>query len=102
MKKIYSTENRVTIYLLKSKLEEQGILCTIKNENPPLAGEITPIIAWPELWILDAEQDIQAKNIIQEELSKSSEPQKNWQCSHCGECLEGQFNICWKCGASKV
>lgn len=25
-----------------------------------------------------------------------------WTCSNCGEALEGDFDICWKCGTSKV
>lgn len=101
MKKIYSTENRVILYLLKSKLAEKGILCIIKNEHPPAAGEIPPVIAWPELWVLDTKQYTEAMNIIQKELAKTSDTQEYWQCPRCGEYLEGQFNICWKCGASK-
>jgi hypothetical protein len=55
MKKLYSSQDRVKIYLLKASLESQGIACFIKNENPPLAGEIPPMIAWPEygVWTIN-------------------------------------------------
>jgi hypothetical protein len=100
MKKLYSTNNRVTLYLLKSKLEENGIFCTIKNENPPLAGEIPSIIALPELWALDEKQYATAMNIIETEL-KTSATKQEWTCPQCHELLEKQFDICWKCGSSR-
>ena len=101
MKKLYATENRVELYLLKSKLEENGIHCNIKNENPPLAGELPPIIAWPELWILNDDQYDAALNILKKETSEISAHTDKWICSQCGTHLEKQFNICWKCGNSR-
>jgi len=100
MKKIYSSQNRVLIYLLKSKLEERHIPCFLKNENPPLAGEIPPILAWPELWVED-ELASKAKTIIEEELEHEQETKTNWICAQCGEHLEGAFNICWQCGSTR-
>jgi hypothetical protein len=102
MKKLYSSQDRVTLYLLQAALEGRGIICFIKNENPPLAGEIPPMIAWPELWSMDDEQYEQAKTIIADELSQRRTPQDAWVCSQCGESLEGQFDLCWKCGTART
>jgi hypothetical protein len=101
MKKLYSSQDRVKIYLLKASLESQGIACFIKNENPPLAGEIPPMIAWPELWGMDDKQTARASTIIEDELSRLALPQQAWVCAECGENLEGQFEQCWKCGAAR-
>ncbi len=101
MRKIYSAESLTILYLLKSKLESQNIGCFIKNEEPPVAGEIPPIIAWPELWVLDDNQYIAALNIVQGELSELTKIKSPWQCPNCKEHLEGQFDVCWKCGQSK-
>src|SRR5688572_13339193 len=101
MKKIITTQDRVFIYLLQAKLTEQGINCFIKNENPPLAGEIPPALAWPELWIIDDECFTSAQQILEEALSAQKEPKENWICSQCGEKIEGQFELCWKCGANR-
>ena len=101
MKKLYSTNNRVTLYLLKSKLEESDIHCSIKNENPPLAGEIPSIIAWPELWILDDRQYDDALIILKGAISTIPTHKKEWTCLHCGELIEAQFDICWKCEKSR-
>jgi hypothetical protein len=101
MKKLYSSPDRVTIYILKTALESRGIVCFIKNENPPLAGEIPPMIAWPELWNMDDEQYPQAKTIIAEELSRLSQPKQTWVCPECSETLEGQLDLCWQCGTAR-
>lgn len=101
MQKIYSTQNRVMLYLLQSKLSVSGINCMIRNEEPPAAGEIPPMLAWPELWVLDDGQYATALQIIQEELTHHSESKKKWLCPQCGEKLEGQFDVCWNCGYSK-
>ena len=104
MQKIYTTENRVFVYLLKSKLAANGIDCIIKNEevSGPAAGEIPPVVAKPELWVIDDEQYSLATHIIKEELAAFSLPKKEWHCPQCGEYLEGQFDVCWKCGHSKA
>jgi hypothetical protein len=101
MKKLYRSQNRVTIYLLKEALESQGIVCFIKNENPPLAGEIPPAIACPELWSMDDEQYTKAKTIIANELAQQTTPKDAWTCPACSENLEGQFDLCWQCGTPR-
>lgn len=103
MQKIYCTQDRVILYLLKSKLTEMGIDCIIKNEEiaGQAAGDLPPVIAWPELWIIDDRHYSDAMKIIQDELSNLEQSKKSWKCSECGETLEGQFDVCWKCGQSK-
>ncbi len=103
MKKIYSSENRVFIYLLKAKLEEQNIVCLIKNADisGPAAGEIPPVVAKPELWIMDDNQYLLANQILQEALSKHATIQSSWDCPQCHEHIEGQFDVCWNCGQSR-
>ncbi len=98
MKKIYVSENRVLLNLLKSALETNGIQSFIKNEFPPAAGEITPIIAWPEIWISNNDDEPKAMKIIHEVLQSQSTINEAWACPDCGEKLDGQFKICWKCG----
>ncbi|MDR3492752.1 MAG: DUF2007 domain-containing protein [Gammaproteobacteria bacterium] len=102
MKKLYTTQNKVALYVLKSMLDEKGIESFIKNEQPPLAGEIPPAIAWPELWVMDDERFSEAAAIFADEKLEFEKPKSSWTCAHCGEVLEGQFDVCWKCGASRI
>lgn len=101
MLKIYTSENRVLLEILKSKMEDESIACTINNDFPPAAGEITPVLAYPELWILNDEQIDRAKKILGQELSSQKNDGSDWKCPKCHEHLEGQFKVCWKCGYSQ-
>lgn len=91
--------NKVELYLLKSILESEGIACFIKNEYPPAAGEVPPILVDTELWVIDNAQYDQAMKLIQE--NQVTPKQSSWQCANCGEWLEGQFSNCWRCGGQK-
>lgn len=102
MKKIYSTENRILLKVLQSSLKESGITSIIKNEevSGPAAGEIPPVVATPEVWIIDDEYYDAAQEILQQELARMKKSKLKWKCPQCGEILGGQFGVCWKCGHS--
>ncbi|MDF1655768.1 MAG: DUF2007 domain-containing protein [Coxiellaceae bacterium] len=101
MKKIYQTDNRVALNLLKDTLESSGVACLIKNEYPPAAGEITPIVAWPEIWIMHDEDEAKANEIIAAIPPQQSEPTGYWLCPKCHEKVDSNFNICWNCQTSQ-
>ncbi len=99
MKRVYSEPNPIFIHQLKDLLAEKGIASIIKNEF--LAGgvgELPPTEVWPELWILNKEDDIPAKRIVDEFLQSIKSKPSKWACTNCGEEIEGQFKICWNCG----
>ncbi len=98
MKKLYVSSDIGLLNLLKSQLETENIVALIKNEFPPAAGEVPSVVASPELWVINDEDYTTAGNILNEFLNASTQPKENWTCTHCGELLEGQFELCWKCG----
>lgn len=100
MKKLYESENRVAIQLLKSKLEECGIATFVKNENPPLAGEIPPIMAPPEVWVIHDEDYLQAEQLLNQEMTMEGSDIP-WWCHNCNAENPGVFNICWNCNENK-
>lgn len=102
MLKVYTCDNAIIMKHYKNVLEDHDIHCMIKNESlQSTAGEVAPIVAWPELWVLDLEKIEQAKSLIDELTQKLETPQEKWHCSHCNEENEGQFNICWQCSQLK-
>lgn len=102
MKKLFASHNLVQLEIIKSRLESEHILCTIKNNFPPAAGEVPPMAAWPELWILDQQDYDRAQEILATELEQEAASNTNsWKCPHCHEHLNAQFKICWRCGYSK-
>lgn len=101
MKFLYSTEDKVFIEILKDSLESNGIQCFIKNLDPPLAGEIPPVIAEPELWVMNDEKLVDAVELLDSELQNRQHKTKAWECKQCHEIIPGNYNMCWKCSATR-
>ena len=58
------------------------------------AGELPPDQCLPEVWLLDAQQEVAARQVLR---ALQSAPQRRWHCA-CGELVEGGFDSCWQCG----
>jgi len=86
---------------MKNLLESNGILGFIKNEKVQGIGIAEIGNCWPELWLKDASQKIEAEELIKNDLAESSQEQPTWECQNCKEINEAQFNLCWQCSSSK-
>jgi hypothetical protein len=93
--------NLLEIHHLKNMLEAEGIRCWIKNEFlARMAGEIPFTECSLELHLLHAEDWPRAQPVL--EAWRHEDPRgAPWTCQGCGESLEGQFSVCWSCGASR-
>ncbi len=101
MKRVYSAEHGLMTDHIMDILQEEGIICMIKNLNLSGAlGELPPIECWPEVWILEDEDYDRASGIVEDLLKESTEYRPSWVC-HCGEIIEGQFTDCWNCGIAR-
>ncbi len=102
MKRIYSEPNPIFIHQIKDLLEKKGIQAIVKNEMLSGGiGELPPTEIWPELWVVNNEDKSPAKRIVENFLNSIKSEPEDWVCSHCGEKIEGQFNICWNCGKER-
>jgi hypothetical protein len=99
MKKLLAIHDRIQAGHLKSRLQEAGISCFLKNEH--VSNVYGGTVFSPEIWIEQDEDLGRAQQLLHEWLSRpapSSFP--DWKCPQCGELVEGQFAVCWNCGAS--
>lgn len=100
MKKVYTSENIMMVGHLKNVLEGHGIDCLVKNQYlSGGAGELPPIAIWPEIWVTDDLQWDRARAVINDQLQPIEGTRNPWTCPDCGEIMEPQFGVCWKCGA---
>lgn len=100
MKLIYTAYNSMLVANIRNLLEGAGIECEAKNLLlAGGAGDIPLNEIWPELWVEESDFD-KAQLIINEALADKSELPK-WQCSECGEQLDGQFTTCWRCATER-
>lgn len=98
MKKLYTAESLIEVAHLKNILENAGIQCQLKNDRLMGAlGEIPFLECWPQIWVNDSDLS-RARAILDEVLAPAPEA-PSWRCPSCGEDVEGQFEVCWNCGA---
>ncbi len=101
MRKIFVSQNLMEVEMLKDRLDQVGIPCTIKNQRASsLAGEVPFAEVFPELWVLRDEHYERARELLEEQpvVGEKGSP---WICSGCGEQHSSEFTACWKCGREK-
>jgi len=100
--KIFVSQNLAEVEALKSRIEDEGIPCFVKNQfTSSLAGEVPFAEVFPELWVVREEDGRRAKALLVQWKTESDNPGQGWTCGRCGERHEGQFTTCWKCGADR-
>lgn len=101
MKLVYTHENKILVENAKNILLEEGIECVLRNEFAGSGiGDLAPIQAWPELWVLREEDESRASGILA--ALKSQNTGETWPCQNCGEKNEAAFMSCWQCQHPKV
>jgi hypothetical protein len=101
MKLVFDHIDFTTVGHLQTLLEAEGIRTEIRNLNASSAAGAVPIAqVYPELWILENQDEARAKAIIQAYRDEASaEPvAPGWTCPACGEAVDGVFGECWNCG----
>lgn len=96
MKMIYTHENRFFVHNVQNIIEAAHIETYLKNEFAAGAsGDLAPIDAWLELWVVNDEDYLKSLSII-DSISNGHKP-GTWTCSHCQEVNDNSFDFCWKC-----
>jgi hypothetical protein len=94
MKQLYSSNDIRGIGVVRSVLDEAGVVYEVQNETIPYPGAIF----YPEVWVDDSEY-ARACELRDAVTKLPSALQDSWTCPSCREHLEGQFGSCWNCGA---
>ncbi len=101
MKRVFASQDRAAIAIVCGLLADEGIDTAIQNVNmSAVSGEVPFQLAMPEICVLRDEDEERALAIVERfECGEARDQEsKPWQCSSCGEMIEGQFTACWKCG----
>jgi hypothetical protein len=103
MKRLLSSTDTVFLEYLRRLLDARGIGAYIRNPtNSGLAaGEVSPVVAQPELWVVP--EDFSAAERVLRETREAFRARGGsaWRCPRCGEELEPQFEVCWRCGTER-
>lgn len=100
MKRIYQAGNLQDAYILSNLLSAAGIDHHIFNSyQQGGVGELPFTHTYPEIWLVNENDDLKASEIIREfETPSASEPPERL-CPQCGEANPATFQICWHCGS---
>ena len=102
MHRVYTAESLVEVAHVRNVLETAGIRCVLRNDRlAGVLGEIPFVECWPELWVETPGEERRARALIAEALRKGPAGPP-WDCPGCGERIEPQFAVCWRCGAAAL
>lgn len=99
---MYTSENVALVGHLCELLKGRGIDCVVRNWFlSGDAGGSSPL-EWPELWVVNAEDEAVARAYINEATSQdsgsnASEEATPWRCDGCGASVPAHFASCWSC-----
>lgn len=98
MKLVYTHPNIAMVVQAQALVEQAGIDCELRNQYASGAvGELAPISAWPEVWVLNDRFTEQAETVIGAMQEAPDAP--DWNCSQCENTNPATFESCWHCGA---
>ena len=98
MFRLFSSANLMEAYLLLHRLVQAGIEARVLNEHAQGGlGEIPFTHAYPEVWVMEAEDAERARGILQE-FERRASSDETLVCANCGETSPAGFDFCWQCG----
>ena len=100
VKLVYTHPNIAVLVQAHSLIEQAEIECVLRNEYASGAmGELAPINAWPEVWVVDDRDFDRASSIV--EASQRAVEGRDWQCAQCANYSPATFDTCWQCGRER-
>jgi hypothetical protein len=87
------------VALVNSLLEREGIATMVATDK------VSPRYR-RAVHLLDPTEVGKAREIVERfvrrEPMKDPKSYRSWRCRGCNELIEGQFEVCWNCGESRV
>lgn len=104
-KLLVTARDSAEAHMIRSELEQAGITATVQGETLAFGRGDLPMTpqTMPQVWV-NEEDFAPAKEIaeaffrIDAEAANASTPDP-WRCGACDTEVEGQFAVCWNCGA---
>jgi len=102
MKQVYLAENPIEAHMVVDLLQAQGIEAVVQGEHIFAIRGAVPI-SYPTVCVLD-DADYDRARALALEYDRGAFPEgerEPWTCAQCGEQIEGNFDLCWQCGAER-
>ena len=103
---IYRAANLIEAHALRNALESSGIEARVIGDVLSTASGIPPgVETAPRIWVHDTDEH-SAREIIaawqaKRDARDTARPEPAWKCGRCGVDVDGEFELCWQCGAAR-
>lgn len=99
-RKVYIASDPVNAEIVKDHLGSHGIAAQVRGRFLWGGMGELPADVYPTVWVDHGEDYDAARRLIAafEAGETDGEP---WRCPRCREDLPGQFDACWRCGATR-
>lgn len=103
MRRLYQAKDRIEAQMLRDFLADQGIETTIVGDYLAGAAGELPANIFPEVWVMQDRDLESAAELLRSWCQGPSESAGggSWTCANCGEVLELQFQVCWRCATPR-
>ncbi|NCA70248.1 MAG: DUF2007 domain-containing protein [Sphingobacteriia bacterium] len=99
MKPLYEARDRIEAQLLLDYLERHLLEAVILGDHLAGAAGGLPADIYPTVWILDDESLERGRELLARFQADSVRPDTpDWTCACCAAQVEGDFDVCWRCG----
>ena len=102
MQQLYQAKDRVEAQLLRDYLADSGVEAVVLGDYLNGAAGELPAMQFPVIWLVHDGDRYRAERLLKQFQHLNREASEaDWRCAVCGELSEGQFAICWQCGAER-
>jgi hypothetical protein len=103
VQKLYEAADRVEAQLLIDHLAARRIRAVMLGDYLSGAAGDLPALMFPTVWLIDDDDLALASRCLAEFHARFTLDidRPGWRCPSCGTELEGQFALCWRCGAPR-
>lgn len=99
MQRVLQAPNLALATLWADQLQSAGIAVSVQRAfASSIAGELPPDQCLPEVWVSDDAQLAVARELLS---AWQQWPHRHWACPRCHEIVDGPFEQCWNCGATR-
>ncbi len=106
--RVYWAADAHDVHVVRGLLEEAGIRARVIGESlATMYGVVlTGSSVSPRVCVF-ASHESRARQVIAEweekrQAARTPRPIPTWKCGHCGEDVDGNFDVCWSCQSPKA
>ena len=101
MRRLYEAADRFEAQRLVDFLREHHIPAVVLGDFLSGAAGELPATIFPNVWVVEDTHWFRATSLLEAFQEPPEADAGEWRCPHCGETVEGTFEVCWNCARQR-